>query len=65
VNSLCHPAKNCKAAVRCVGCGDKHYAIMCPEVNRKKTQSSQEEDEDVAEEVDSNGMVIASLTLSN
>jgi hypothetical protein len=60
-----HPAKNCKSSVRCFLCSQKHYPLMCPELNSKKTQSSEEEDEDVAEEVDSNGMVIAPPTLSN
>jgi hypothetical protein len=61
-----HPAKNCKSSVRCFVCGQKHYPLMCSEVTTsKKMQSLEKEDEDVAEEVDSNGMVIAPPTLSN
>jgi len=41
-----HPAKKCKAAVRCLLCSKKHLTIMCPDIpskNESTTESKKEE----------------------
>ena len=34
-----HPAKNCKASVRCPICGRRHFALMCPDLPLHKEAS--------------------------
>ncbi|CAG7725251.1 unnamed protein product [Allacma fusca] len=35
-----HMGKDCKLYVKCIVCSEKHYPIMCPEIHKKKEQSS-------------------------